>query len=197
MKKIIIFLFAFILATTNLFAKNEKKNTIIMPFMKLYDDRYLTFRFKLKEVPCKLQDLQIIGLKMKPSCISDKKKIEKYEKEHQKAIANLLKFGTSYYVTIISETPTLLTCDVSDTRKNIRLLLTKEGYAMPMSDNKELKEAFEYAKKHKKGMFSSKFANLTKCIFEENKKEEPKVEELQTEEPKIETNQNKIEIQIN
>ena len=97
-----------------------------------------------------------------------------------------------------------------DEKNKIKTNLEKDGFE-EIEEDWELSQFFytketadklilligNYAKKHKKGMFSSKFANLTKCIFEENKKEEPKVEELQTEEPKIETNQNKIEIQIN
>lgn len=190
MKKFVLFLFVL---STVLFAKNE--NVHIMQFIKVFDDRYLAFRFKrVQDVPCRLKDLEIINLRTKPDCINGKKNIAKYEKEHAKAIERILQPGKNYYVTVTSKSSSYLTCDVSDKKKNIRLLLVEECFAKPLGDDEKLKKAYEKAKKNKKGMFSSKFANLTSCLFGEKTEEDPKVQETTKQEPKP---QGKIEIQIN
>lgn len=193
MKKVILFLFALSLS---LFAKNE--NVHIMQFIKVFDDRYLAFRFKrVQDMPCKLKDLEIINLQTKPSCINGKKNIANYEKEHAKAIERLLQPGKNYYVTVTNKGSSYLTCDVSDKKKNIRLLLVEEGFAKPLGNDKELKKAYEKAQKNKKGMFSPKFANLTSCLFGE-KKEEPKVQDAPDKKPEIlKAPEKKIEININ
>lgn len=150
--------------TTALNAKDPYK---AMQFTRFFDETFFAFKINpLKEIPCKLHELEVISLRDKPDCLKKKKDIKKYEKEHKAAIERVLKPGQFYYVTLKSKTNEFYICDVSDTKQNFRLKLVQAGFAIPHSDNETLNEAHKKAKEKKLGMYSAQFENITKCILE-------------------------------
>ena len=87
--------------------------------------------------------------------------------------------GRNYFIKINSaKSKDHFGCDISTDKKNFRLVLVKEGFAVPSKNaHKLLHEAYEEAVKNKKGMFSAKFESVTECILGEipnfgDKKEE-------------------------
>ena len=203
MKKFVFLFFAIFLGVT-FGASNDKNLQKVMQFTKFFDDRYFAFKINpIREIACEFSDLSIISIRNKPSCISDKKELEKFEKEHKSAVERILQPGRNYFIKInSSKSKDHFGCDISTDKKNFRLVLVKEGFAVPSKNaHKLLHEAYEEAVKNKKGMFSAKFESDTECILGEipnsKKKEEIK------EEPKVQTpqppqkNENKIKIEIN
>ena len=118
-----------------------------------------------QDLPCRLQDLRIIGAEA-DKCITDKKELKKFQKDHEKAVENIVKPGSNYYVKVGSRAGEIFYCDVSDDRRNFRLSLVNAGYAIPLNDDSEvLLKAAEEAKDAKRGMYSAKFYDITNCIL--------------------------------
>lgn len=200
MKKFVFLFFAIFLGVT-FGASNDKNLQKVMQFTKFFDDRYFAFKINpIREIACEFSDLSVISIRNKPSCISDKKELEKFEKEHKSAVERILQPGRNYFIKInSSKSKDHFGCDISTDKKNFRLVLVKEGFAVPSKNaHKLLHEAYEEAIKNKKGMFSAKFESVTECILGNSKKkeeikEEPKVQTPQT----PQKSENKIKIEIN
>ncbi|MBQ9292526.1 MAG: thermonuclease family protein [Campylobacter sp.] len=204
MKKFVFLFFAISLGVT-FGASNDKNLQKVMQFTKFFDDRYFAFKINpIREITCEFSDLSVISIQNKPSCISDKKELEKFEKEHKSAVERILQPGRNYFIKInSSKSKDYFGCDISTDKKNFRLVLVKEGFAVPSKNaHKLLHEAYEDAVKNKKGMFSAKFESVTECILGEIPNFGDKKEEIK-EEPKVQTPQtpqkseNKIKIEIN
>ena len=200
MKKFVFLFFAIFLGAT-FGASNDKNLQKVMQFTKFFDDRYFAFKINpIREIACEFSDLSVISIRNKPSCISNKKELEKFEKEHKSAVERILQPGRNYFIKINSaKSKDHFGCDISTDKKNFRLVLVKEGFAVPSKNaHKLLHEAYKDAIKNKKGMFSAKFESVTECILGNSKKKE----EIK-EEPKVQTPQapqkteNKIKIEIN
>ncbi|MBO7476045.1 MAG: thermonuclease family protein [Campylobacter sp.] len=204
MKKFMLLFFVFFLGFS--FGDSKSGNLQkVMPFVRFYDDQHFAFKINpVRQIGCDFTDLKVISIRQKPSCISDKKELEKFEKEHKSAVERILQPGRNYFIKINSaKSKDHFGCDISTDKKNFRLVLVKEGFAVPSKNaHKLLHEAYEEAVKNKKGMFSAKFESVTECILgeipnfgdkKEEIKEEPKVQTPQTQQK----NENKIKIEIN
>lgn len=196
MKRICLFSIFLILVSNLSYAKDPYK---VMKFVKFYDDD--TFAFKMnpiRNIPCKMYDLQVISLNDNPGCAKDIENIKKYKKMHKKDVEKVLKPGENYFVTLKGKTNSFYYCDVSTDKKNMRLSLVKAGFALPLTDNKKLKEANQFAKNNKLGMYSDKYKDITKCLLfgigndKEENKNENSAPIIQNQTPI----QNKIKIEI-
>lgn len=156
---------AVFLLGVNLHAEKYSK---IMQYSGMTDDEILVFMINaVKKAPCRLLDIDLITLNDRPNCISDKKEKKEFQKRYKKSIERFLKPGRNYIVTLLSQNSNFYTCDLSDERQNFRLLLVKNGYAIPDKYAVEaLKEAHEEAVEKKRGMYSDEFRDVTNCIID-------------------------------
>ena len=165
MKK--VFLGLAILLCTQAFANDKDSDRYVVgTFRGLTQDGIFLFtRAVHQNVPCKMQSLRIIGAEA-DRCITDKKELKKFQKDHEKAIESIVKPGSNYYVKVGSRTGDIFYCDLSNDKKNFRLALVNAGYAIPLNDDSEvLLKAAEEAKEAKRGMYSAKFWDVTNCIL--------------------------------
>ncbi|MBO7370406.1 MAG: hypothetical protein J6U11_05105 [Campylobacter sp.] len=206
MKKFMLLFFVFFLGFS--FGDSKSGNLQkVMPFVRFYDDQHFAFKINpVRQIGCDFTDLKVISIRQKPSCISDKKELEKFEKEHKSAVERVLQPGRNYFIKIMSERgKELFGCDISTDKNNFRLVLVKAGFAVPSKNaHKLLQEAYKDAVKNKRGMFSPKFVGVTECIlgkipnFDEKKedvKKEEKQEMQKSQEPQ--KTEKKVEIEIN
>lgn len=147
-------------------AKSQEPVTKVVKFTRFIDDKLFAFRWNaLNEFSCELKNLKIISLRDAPDCLKKSKEIKKFESAHKKEIEKIIKPGFNYYVTNYGQYRNGFICDVSDDKDNFRLLLVKNGYAIPYGDSEVLIKAHEEAKKAKRGMYSAKFWDVTNCIL--------------------------------
>ena len=169
MKKFAFLFFAMFLGLC--FADTRPANLQkVMQFTRFFDDRYFGFKLNpIREISCDFGGMQIITIRNKPSCISDKKELSKFEKEHKSAVERILRPGKNYFIKILSEKgENYFSCDISTDKNNFRLVLVKAGFAVPSKNaHKLLQEAYEDAVKNKRGMFGPKFEKVTECILGE------------------------------
>ena len=198
--------FAFLCAFLSFSFADNGNLQKVMQFTKFFDDKYFAFKLNpIKQIACEFSDLSVISIRNKPSCIADKKALEKFEKEHKSAVEQVLQPGRNYFIKINSaKSKDHFSCDISTDKNNFRLVLVKAGFAVPSKNaHKALQEAYEDAVKNKRGMFSSKFEKVTECILGEiptfgEKKEEPKAQDAPDKKPEIlKAPEKKIEININ
>ena len=90
MKKFMLLFFVFFLGFS--FGDSKSGNLQkVMPFVRFYDDQHFAFKINpVRQIGCDFTDLKVISIRQKPSCISDKKELEKFEKEHKSAVERVL-----------------------------------------------------------------------------------------------------------